>query len=118
MVSGHVGNGSAFEQAITEFAMAYADRTEKDWNSLLAAIKEGRIVAAAPHPKAASPTGSARSRPLGKQVGLQSSALAGRQDMACDINMRCYRIIRPVLPPSCDRCCLSSDGFRRTDAHG
>jgi uncharacterized protein (DUF2252 family) len=51
MVSGYVGNGSAFEQAITEFAMAYADQTEKDWNSFLAAIKEGRIVAAAPASK-------------------------------------------------------------------
>jgi len=51
MVSGYVGNGSAFEQAITVFAMAYADQTEKDWNSFLAAIKEGRIVAAAPASK-------------------------------------------------------------------
>jgi hypothetical protein len=51
MVSGYVGNGSAFEQAITEFAVAYADQTEKDWNSFLAAIKEGRIVVAAPASK-------------------------------------------------------------------
>jgi uncharacterized protein (DUF2252 family) len=51
MMSGYVGNGSAFEQAITEFAVAYADQTEKDWNSFLAAIKEGRIVAAAPASK-------------------------------------------------------------------
>jgi hypothetical protein len=51
MVSGYVGNGSAFEKAITEFAVAYADQTEKDWNSFLAAIKAGRIVAAAPPPK-------------------------------------------------------------------
>jgi uncharacterized protein (DUF2252 family) len=51
MVSGYVGNGSAFEEAITDFAVAYADQTEKDWNSFLAAIKAGRIVAAAPPPK-------------------------------------------------------------------
>jgi hypothetical protein len=48
MVSGYVGNGAAFEEAITDFAVAYADQTEKDWNSFLAAIKAGRIVAAAP----------------------------------------------------------------------
>ena len=51
MVSGYLGNGSAFEEAIAEFAVAYADQTEKDWNGFLAAIKAGRIVAAAPPPK-------------------------------------------------------------------
>jgi uncharacterized protein (DUF2252 family) len=51
MVSGYVGNGSVFEEAIAEFAVAYADQTEMDWNSFLAAIKAGRIVAAAPPPK-------------------------------------------------------------------
>jgi uncharacterized protein (DUF2252 family) len=51
MVSGYVGNGSAFKEAITEFAVAYADQTEKDWNNFLAAIKAGRIVAAVPPPK-------------------------------------------------------------------
>jgi uncharacterized protein (DUF2252 family) len=48
MVSGYVGNGTAFEEAIGDFAMAYGDQTEKDWNGFLAAIKAGRIVAAAP----------------------------------------------------------------------
>jgi uncharacterized protein (DUF2252 family) len=51
MVSGYMGNGSPFEEAIIEFAVAYADQTEKDWNSFLAAIKGGRIVAAAVEPK-------------------------------------------------------------------
>jgi len=51
MVSGYIGNGSAFEEAITEFAATYADQTEKDWNSFLEAIKAGRIVVAAPPPK-------------------------------------------------------------------
>jgi uncharacterized protein (DUF2252 family) len=45
MVSGYIGNGSAFEEAITEFAVTYADQTEKDWNRFLAAIKGGLIVA-------------------------------------------------------------------------
>jgi hypothetical protein len=51
MVSGYVGNGAAFEEAITDFAVAYADQSEKDWNIFLAAIKAGRIVAAAPPQK-------------------------------------------------------------------
>ena len=46
-----IGNGSAFEEAITEFAVTYADQTEKDWNRFLAAIKGGRIVAAQHQPK-------------------------------------------------------------------
>ena len=51
MVSGYTGNGFVFEEAITDFAVVYADQTEKDWNRFLAAIKSGRIVAAAPEPK-------------------------------------------------------------------
>jgi uncharacterized protein (DUF2252 family) len=48
LVSGYVGTGSAFEEAISVFAVAYADQTEKDWNGFLAAIKAGRIDAAEP----------------------------------------------------------------------
>ena len=51
LVSGYVGSGTAFEEAISEFAVAYADQTEKDWNGFLAAIKAGRIVAAEPETK-------------------------------------------------------------------
>ena len=51
MVSGYLGNGTTFEEAITEFATAYADQTEKDWTSFVAAIKAGRIVAAVPPQK-------------------------------------------------------------------
>jgi hypothetical protein len=51
LVSGYTGSGTAFEEAIGEFAVAYADQTEKDWNGFLAAIKQGRIVAAAPETK-------------------------------------------------------------------
>ena len=48
LVSGYAGTGNAFEEAISAFAVAYADQTEKDWNGFLAAIKAGRIDAAAP----------------------------------------------------------------------
>ncbi len=51
LVSGYIGSGTAFEHAISEFAVAYADQSEKDWNSFLAAIKVGRIIAAAPETK-------------------------------------------------------------------
>jgi hypothetical protein len=48
LVSGYAGSSTAFEEAISEFALGYADQTEKDWNGFLAAIKAGRIDAAAP----------------------------------------------------------------------
>ena len=48
LVSGYAGTGNAFEEAISAFAVAYADQTEKDWNGFLAAIKAGRIDAGAP----------------------------------------------------------------------
>lgn len=48
LVSGYAGSGAALDEAISEFAVAYGNQTEKDWHSFLAAIKAGRIVAAAP----------------------------------------------------------------------
>jgi len=51
VVSGYVGSGTAFEEAIGDFAIAYGDQTEKDWHRFMAAIKAGRIVAATPETK-------------------------------------------------------------------
>jgi uncharacterized protein (DUF2252 family) len=45
LISGYLGNGDAFAQAIARFAEAYADQTERDHAALLTAIKEGRIQA-------------------------------------------------------------------------
>jgi uncharacterized protein (DUF2252 family) len=46
LASGYAGSSTAFEEAISEFAVAYGDQTEKDWSGFLAAIKAGRIHAA------------------------------------------------------------------------
>ena len=51
LVSGYAGNSTTLDEAISEFAVAYADQTKKDWNGFLAAIKDGRIVAAEPQTK-------------------------------------------------------------------
>ena len=45
VIAGYMGSGTAFDAAIGEFALAYADQTERDWREFLAAIKAGRIVA-------------------------------------------------------------------------
>jgi len=44
-LSGYLGEDSEFDKAIAEFAMAYADQTQRDWRALLDAIKAGRISA-------------------------------------------------------------------------
>ncbi len=44
-ISGYLGDGSAFDQAVAEFAGTYADRVEQDHAELLRAIKKGRLPA-------------------------------------------------------------------------
>ena len=42
-----MGKSDAFDEAITGFAMAYADQNEKDHAALQRAIKAGKVEAAA-----------------------------------------------------------------------
>jgi uncharacterized protein (DUF2252 family) len=44
-IASYLGSSDAFDQAITQFAGAYADQNEKDHEALLAAVASGRIVA-------------------------------------------------------------------------
>jgi uncharacterized protein (DUF2252 family) len=46
LVSGYLGKGTAFDEAIGAFATAYADQNEKDWREFVAAIASGTVVAA------------------------------------------------------------------------
>jgi len=48
-LSGYMGDDSVFDKSIGEFAMVYADQTERDWRALLDAIKAGRISADEQH---------------------------------------------------------------------
>jgi uncharacterized protein (DUF2252 family) len=43
MIAGYAGNSDELDEAITRFAFAYADQTEKDFNALARAAKKGRI---------------------------------------------------------------------------
>jgi hypothetical protein len=45
LISGYLGKSGAFDQAIGEFAMAYADQNAKDHSALVAAVKSGRVKA-------------------------------------------------------------------------
>jgi uncharacterized membrane protein HdeD (DUF308 family) len=44
-ISGYLGKSDAFDQAIGEFALAYADQTARDHAALVAAVKAGRVKA-------------------------------------------------------------------------
>ncbi len=44
-IAAYLGNADAFEQAVTQFAAAYADQNERDHQALLDAVASGRITA-------------------------------------------------------------------------
>jgi uncharacterized protein (DUF2252 family) len=43
MVAGYAGGGTALDEAMGDFAMAYADQTERDFGVFCGAVREGRI---------------------------------------------------------------------------
>ena len=48
MILGYIGSGGAFDAAISQFAMEYADQTDRDWRLFVEAIKAGQIEAHSP----------------------------------------------------------------------
>lgn len=42
-IAGYLGKSGAFDQAVEEFAVAYADQTERDHSALVKAIRAGRL---------------------------------------------------------------------------
>ena len=42
-IAGYIGSGEQFIEAIYDFAIAYADQTEKDYNDFMKAIKAGKF---------------------------------------------------------------------------
>lgn len=45
MITGYLGTGEVFDKAISSFAVAYADQTERDYQALEQAVKSGRLPA-------------------------------------------------------------------------
>jgi uncharacterized protein (DUF2252 family) len=45
-IAGYLGKGKSFDRAVADFAMTYADQTERDYQLLVEAVDSGRIVAA------------------------------------------------------------------------
>jgi uncharacterized protein (DUF2252 family) len=44
-IAAYLGAGGVFDQAIVEFAQAYADQSERDYEALVEAVKSGRVKA-------------------------------------------------------------------------
>jgi uncharacterized protein (DUF2252 family) len=44
-IRGYIGKNDSFARAVADFAVAYADQTERDHQALVAAVKSGRITA-------------------------------------------------------------------------
>jgi hypothetical protein len=45
LIAGYLGKSTAFDDALTDFAVAYADQTELDHAALQQAIADGRVEA-------------------------------------------------------------------------
>ena len=45
VIAGYLGRSEVFDDAVASFADAYADQTEKDYETLKAAVQSGRIAA-------------------------------------------------------------------------
>ncbi len=45
MIAGYMGSSSTFDDAISEFAMEYADQNERDYRAFIKAVREGRLKA-------------------------------------------------------------------------
>ena len=45
LISGYLGKGKSFDEAMAAFALGYAEQNDADYQALLAAIAEGRITA-------------------------------------------------------------------------
>lgn len=45
MISGYMGSGDIFDEAICDFAVDYADQAERDYKAFVKAVREGRVKA-------------------------------------------------------------------------
>jgi uncharacterized protein (DUF2252 family) len=44
-IASYLGKGNAFDRAIADFSVAYADQNERDYEAFAAAVKSGRLIA-------------------------------------------------------------------------
>jgi Uncharacterized protein conserved in bacteria (DUF2252) len=44
-IAAYLGSGGSFDQAMTDFAAAYADQNQRDYRALRDAVDEGTVIA-------------------------------------------------------------------------
>ena len=45
LIAGYMGSSAAFDDAICEFAVEYADQNQRDYRAFIKAVREGRLEA-------------------------------------------------------------------------
>ncbi len=50
IITGYIGSGDSFAEALAEFGCSYADQTDKDWQDLRKALGTGRSSSAKARP--------------------------------------------------------------------
>jgi Uncharacterized protein conserved in bacteria (DUF2252) len=43
LIAGYLGKGDQFDEAVADFATAYAEQNEHDYQAMLNAVRQGRI---------------------------------------------------------------------------
>ena len=43
LIAGYLGKGDQFDEALADFATAYAEQNERDYQAMLSAARQGRI---------------------------------------------------------------------------
>jgi len=43
MIAGYLGSSDQFDEAIGDYAVAYADQVERDYKTLVQAVRSGRL---------------------------------------------------------------------------
>jgi NAD(P)H-dependent flavin oxidoreductase YrpB (nitropropane dioxygenase family) len=43
LIAGYLGKGDQFDEAVADFATAYAEQNEHDYQAMLSAVRQGRI---------------------------------------------------------------------------
>jgi hypothetical protein len=51
LISGYIGKGDGFAEAVCKFSALYADQTEKDYDDFMQAIKDGILISKDDAPK-------------------------------------------------------------------
>jgi uncharacterized protein (DUF2252 family) len=88
VISGYVGSGTVFDNAISEFAVAYADQVTEDWNSFCAANIADQGIATEGAYAISPPPGATKAGGISTLSDDGSTTHLGSQSMAYSVHYR------------------------------